>query len=47
MTNREWNEYKAHRSDVLARWAKRKGNPALQALWELYARQYRERGDDF
>ena len=45
MTNREWNEWKARRCDKLARLARRQGNGAMHALWELYATQYRARGD--
>jgi hypothetical protein len=45
MTNREWNEYKARRCDRLARLERRKGNRGMMALWQNYARIYRERGD--
>jgi len=34
-------EYMAHRDDVLARLERRKGNGAMQALWEIYAKQKR------
>ena len=37
----EYAEYMARRDDVLARLARRQGNRAMMALWELYARQNR------
>ena len=37
----DWELDKAHRCDVRARLARRQGNGAMCALWEIYARQYR------
>ena len=37
--------YMARRDDVLARLARRQGNRAMMALWELYAKQRRAEAD--
>lgn len=42
MKDSEYERYMAKRDDVLARLARRQGNKAMQALWELYAKQRRE-----
>ena len=44
---REWNEYKAQQCDQFAIEANLQGNGEKRALWELYAKQYRARGEDF